>query len=142
MRVCGVEIKSNEAIICLMVLDQGLFELPDCRQQRFALLQDKEAESVRKFQFTLQKFLQDYRVEQVVIRERPQKGKFAGGAIGFKIEAALQLIEGIEVQLISGSQVKEQLSRHPLLIDFKATGLKVFQQGAFDIAYARLSQQL
>ncbi|MEE2024284.1 MULTISPECIES: DUF3010 family protein [Alkalimonas] len=141
MRVCGVDIKSNEAIICLMTLEQGLFQLPDCRQQRFALLQDKDAESVRKFQFTLQKFLQDYKVSQLVIRERPQKGKFAGGAVGFKIETALQLLPDINVELLSGQQIKDQLSRNPLLIDFKATGLKGFQQTAFETAYAWLHRK-
>ncbi|MCC5826810.1 DUF3010 family protein [Alkalimonas sp.] len=138
MRVCGIEIKSNEAIICLMTLEQGLFQLPDCRQQRFALLQDKDAEAMRKFQFTLQKFFQDYQIRQVVIKERPQKGKFAGGSIGFKIEAALQLLPDVEVALLTGQQIKEQLSRNPLLIDFKATGLKGFQQTAFETAYAWL----
>ncbi|MDP4530020.1 DUF3010 family protein [Alkalimonas delamerensis] len=141
MRVCGVEIKSNEAIICLMTLEQGLFQLPDCRQQRFVLQHDKDAEAMRKFQFSLQKFFQDYQVSQVVIKERPQKGKFAGGAIGFKIEAALQLLPAIEVTLVSSQQIKEQLSRNPLLIDFKATGLKGFQQTAFETAYSWLQRK-
>ncbi len=141
MRVCGVEIKSNEAIICLMTLEQGLFQLPDCRQQRFVLQHDKDAEAIRKFQFSLQKFFQDYQVSQVVIKERPQKGKFAGGAIGFKIEAALQLLPAIEVTLVSSQQIKEQLSRNPLLIDFKATGLKGFQQTAFETAYSWLQRK-
>lgn len=141
MRVCGIEIKSNEAIICLMTLQQGLFQLPDCRQQRFVLQHDKDAEAMRKFQFTLQKFLQDYQVGQVVIKERPQKGKFAGGAIGFKIEAALQLLPDVEVALVSSQHIKEQLSRNPLLIDFKATGLKGFQQTAFETAYAWLHRK-
>ncbi|MCC5852923.1 MAG: DUF3010 family protein [Alkalimonas sp.] len=141
MRVCGIEIKSNEAIICLMKLEQGLFQLPDCRQQRFVLQHDKDAEAMRKFQFSLQKFFQDYQVSQVVIKERPQKGKFAGGAIGFKIEAALQLLPDVEVALVSSQHIKEQLSRNPLLIDFKATGLKGFQQTAFETAYSWLQRK-
>ena len=141
MRVCGIEIKSNEAVVCLMTLEQGLFQLPDCRQQRFVLQQDKDAAAMRKFQFTVQKFLQDYQVQQLVIKERPQKGKFAGGAVGFKIEAALQLLPEAQVELIPATFIKEQLSRHPLLIDFKATGLKVFQQTAFEVAYAWLHRK-
>ena len=49
MRVCGVEIKGSEAILCLMEYQNGLYNLPDCRQIRLALSQDQQAESVRKF---------------------------------------------------------------------------------------------
>lgn len=136
MRVCGIEIKANEAIICLMVLKDGLFELPDCRQTRFTLSKDADSEQMKHFQFTFAKFIEDYKVEQLVIKERPQKGKFAGGAVGFKIEAALQLIKDCKCSLMSSTELKEQLKRNPLQIDFKATGLKAFQESAFLTAYA------
>ena len=139
MRVCGVEIKSNEAIICLMSKQDGLFDIPDCRQVRFQLVNDKDAESVRRFQFTFRKFLEDYKVEQVVIKERAQKGKFAGAATGFKIEAAMQLIDGIDVNIMSATEQKEKIKRNPLPVDFTETGLKKFQETAFLIAYAYLS---
>ncbi|MBU1310061.1 DUF3010 family protein [Rheinheimera muenzenbergensis] len=138
MRTCGIEIKGSEAIICLMVLKDGLFELPDCRQNRFALTKDQDQEQMRHFQFTFAKFIEDYKVSQLVIKERPQKGKFAGGAVGFKIEAALQLIAGCQCTVISATAIKEKLKRAPLPIDFKDTGLKVFQETAFTAAYASL----
>ncbi|MDX3775003.1 DUF3010 family protein [Chromatiaceae bacterium AAb-1] len=138
MRVCGIDIKGSEAIICLMTLKDGLFELPDCRQVRFALTKDQDADSIRKFQFIFRKFIEDYQIKQLVIKERPQKGKFAGGAVGFKIEAALQLLENCPVHIISGAELKEQLKRHPMPIDFKSTGLKAFQETAFTTAYAFL----
>ena len=139
MRVCGVEIKSNEAIICLMSKQDGLFDIPDCRQVRFQLVNDKDAESVRRFQFTFRKFLEDYKVEQVVIKERAQKGKFAGAATGFKIEAAMQLIDNANVSIMSATEQKEKIKRNPLPVDFTETGLKKFQETAFLIAYAYLS---
>lgn len=138
MRTCGIEIKGSEAIICLVAYNGGLFELPDCRQSRFVLQNDNDAENVRKFQFTLKKFIEDYQVNQLVIKERPQKGKFAGGAVGFKIEAALQLIESCNVTILSATTIKEQLKRFPLAVEFKATGLKAFQETAFTTAYAFL----
>ncbi|RAJ94891.1 DUF3010 family protein [Aliidiomarina maris] len=139
MRVCGVEIKSNEAIICLLSKKDGLFDLPDCRQVRFQLVKDQDAESIRRFQFTMQKFFQDYKVEHVVIKERPQKGKFAGAAVGFKIEAALQLIESVDVSVLSGTEQKEKIKRNPMPVDFADTGLKKFQETAFHVAYAYLA---
>ncbi|RUO33354.1 DUF3010 family protein [Aliidiomarina soli] len=139
MRVCGVEIKSNEAIICLLNKEDGLFDIPDCRQVRFQLVKDQEADNMRHFQFTFAKFLQDYKVEQVVIRERAQKGKFAGAAVGFKIEAAIQLIENIDVSLLKATEQKEKLKRNPIPVDFADTGLKKFQETAFEVAYASLA---
>ncbi|WP_445768590.1 DUF3010 family protein [Rheinheimera sp.] len=138
MRTCGIEIKGSEAIICLMILKDGLFELPDCRQNRFALSKDQDQEQMRHFQFTFAKFIEDYKISQLVIKERPQKGKFAGGAVGFKIEAALQLIPGCQCTLISATEIKEKLKRAPLPVEFKTTGLKVFQETAFITAYASL----
>ena len=138
MRTCGIEIKGSEAIICLMMLKDGLFELPDCRQNRFALSKDQDQEQLRHFQFTFAKFIEDYKISQLVIKERPQKGKFAGGAVGFKIEAALQLIPGCQCTLLSATEIKEKLKRAPLPVEFKTTGLKVFQETAFVTAYASL----
>ncbi|HEY9043945.1 MAG TPA: DUF3010 family protein [Rheinheimera sp.] len=138
MRTCGIEIKGSEAIICLMALKNGLFELADCRQNRFALSKDADQQQMRQFQFTFAKFIEDYQISQLVIKERPQKGKFAGGAVGFKIEAALQLIAGCNCTIISATELKEKLKRHPLPIDFKDTGLKVFQETAFLAGYAFL----
>ncbi|WP_423187855.1 DUF3010 family protein [Alishewanella sp. d11] len=140
MRVCGIEIKGSEAILCLMSKDQGLFSLPDCRQNRLVLTQDHDAEQMRKFQFAMRKLIEDYKIEQLIIKERPQKGKFAGGAVGFKIEAALQLIDNCPTTLLSATALKEQIKRHPLPVDFKATGLKAFQETAYLSAYAFLTR--
>lgn len=140
MRVCGVDIKGSEAIICLMQLKDGLFDLPDCRQTRFPLSKDQDAESVQKFQFTLRKFVEDYKVTQLVIKERPQKGKFAGGAVGFKIEAALQLLDNCQTEILTATTLKEKLKQRPIPVDFKDTGLKAFQETAFQTAYAFLAK--
>lgn len=140
MRVCGVEIKGSEAILCLMEYQDGLFNLPDCRQTRIALSQDNQSDQVRKFQFAVRKLVEDYKIQQLVIKERPQKGKFAGGAVGFKIEAALQLLDNCNVSLLSATELKEQIKRFPLPVDFKATGLKAFQETAFLTAYAYLAR--
>lgn len=139
MRVCGVEIKSNEAIICLLSKKDGLFDLPDCRQVRFQLVKDQDAESMRKFQFTFKKFIEDYKVEHIVIKERAQRGKFAGAAVGFKIEAAMQLIETVDVSILSATEQKETIKRNPMPVEFADTGLKKFQETAFIAAYAFLA---
>ena len=63
MRTCGIEIKGSEAIVCLMTLKNGLFELADCRQNRFALSKDADQQQMRQFQFTFAKFIEDYHLK-------------------------------------------------------------------------------
>jgi len=138
MRICGVEIKSNEAIFCLMEYNGGLVSLPESRTVRLQLVNDQDQESVRKFQRTVAKLAEDYKISKFVIKERAQKGKFAGAAVGFKIEAAMQLIDTVDTVVASNSALKEKLARTPLAIDFKDTGLKGFQEVAFTTAYAYL----
>ncbi|MFT5085082.1 MAG: hypothetical protein ACI9Y1_003139 [Lentisphaeria bacterium] len=138
MRVCGVELHNNEAIVCLLSIDKDLFDLPDCRVRRVPLQSVNSREHLQTFQFAFAKLMEDYKVEKVSIRERMMKGKYAGGAVGFKLEAAIQLIEGLEVELLSPTIIKETLARNPLPIHFNDTGLKVFQETAFVCAYASL----
>ena len=141
MRVCGIELKSNEAVISLLSLDMGLFDIPDCRARKLEIRDASDQQQIRDFQFAVKKLVEDYKIDQVVIRQRPMKGKFAGGAVGFKLEAAIQLIEGLAVTVMPTTEIKEQLKHNPVPVDFKDTGLKVFQETAFNTAFAFISQK-
>ncbi|ADZ90408.1 DUF3010 family protein [Marinomonas mediterranea] len=141
MITCGAEIKGSELILCLLSKQDGLFQIAECRQVRHPLHNPNESESIRKFQRLIAKLFEDYKVTRLVIKERPTKGKFAGGAVGFKIEACLQLLEGVQVELINNAAIKEALQKHPIPIPFKATGLKAFQESAFNVGYAALAEE-
>ncbi|WP_232301145.1 DUF3010 family protein [Gilvimarinus agarilyticus] len=135
MRVCGVELTGNDAVVCLLELAQQQFTLPDCRVRKISLPKMHSRDDLQKFQATFAKLMQDYQVDKVVIRERLTKGKFAGGAVSFKLEAALQLMSDIEVELYSSAAIKQTLADKPLPIPFSETGLKGFQEQAFVVAY-------
>lgn len=136
MIICGVELSANDAVICLLDLDKKQFNLPDCRVRKLSLPKEHTREELQKFQFAFAKLMSDYRVDNVAIKERMTKGKFAGGAISFKLESAIQLIADIDVVMLSSTQVKSALSENPLPVSFSDTGLKVFQETAFKVAYA------
>lgn len=138
MRICGVDLSGSDAVICLLELDKEQFNLPDCRVRRLSLKKEHTTEDLRQFQIEFEKLMSDYRVDKVVIRERLQKGKFAGGAISFKLESAIQLIAGLDATLLSPSQIKSTLSENPLPVAFSDTGLKAFQEVAFKAAYTAL----
>ena len=135
MRICGVELKGAEAIICLLDYERGAFSVADCRQRQLSVSQPDATEAIRGFQFTFKKLIEDYKIEQIVILERMQKGKFAGSAASFKFEAALQLLD-LPVSLLNTTKIKELIKRNPLDVSIDELGLKKFQQGAFNVAYA------
>ena len=140
MKICGVDLKGNDAVICLMSLQDSLFELPDCRVRKLSIHDATSAEQLKKFQFDFTKLMEDYKIDTVLIRERFTKGKFAGGSVGFKLEAAIQLIDNLNVELISSSKIKEIGKRVRFPENFKETGLQQFQEQAFITAYAYLNQ--
>jgi hypothetical protein len=139
MQVCGVEIKGTEAVISLLSNHGGLINIPECRVRKIEYTKKNTTSDLIYFQSTFAKLIEDYKIDAVVIKERPLKGKFAGGALGFKMEAAIQLIPDLNVQVMSNIELKEILNHNPILIDFSETGLKIFQQQAFNVAFAFLS---
>jgi len=138
MRVCGVEIKGNDAVICLLSMKDEIFDIPDCRVRKITLEKVTSRESLKVFQFTFAKLMSDYKIDKVIIRERPTKGKFSGSAVGFKLEAAIQLIDNLEVELITPLAIKEYIKKNPISVAYADTGLKSFQESAFSTAYAYL----
>tara|TARA_R110001606_G_scaffold346038_3_gene494938 strand:- start:104 stop:532 length:429 start_codon:yes stop_codon:yes gene_type:complete len=139
MRICGVDLVGNEAIVCLLEQEAQQFNLPDCRVRKLVLPKEHSREDLQQFQFSFAKLMTDYKVTRVAIRERQTKGKFAGGAVSFKLEAAIQLISTLDVLVLSPVAIKSAIKENPLPLSFSSTGLKVFQEGAFTVAYAAQS---
>ena len=137
MRICAVDLKGNDANLCLLELAHGLFNVPDCRTRKLTLLNPASTEEIRDFHKKFAKLMQDYKVDKIVIRERPMKGKFAGSAAGFKLEASLQLISDVDCVVFPTSELKQSLKKAPV-VTFKELGLKQFQEQAFETALAYL----
>lgn len=138
MKVCGVELKGSDAIICVMTRANGLYDIPHIRVPKISIKDAGDAEQVKAFQFAFAKLVEDYKIDAVVIKGRALKGKFAGGPVGFKLEAAIQLIADLDVEIVSSSYVKSAWAKTQVNIDFRDTGLKKLQEQAFSTAFAYL----
>ena len=130
MKVCG-ELKGNDAVICLMIFEKGLYTLLECRVKKISISDATNQQQLQKFQFDFTKLMADYQVDHVVIKERMTRGKFAGGSVSFKLEASIQLIEYLNVTLLSSAKIKETLKNSHTSMNFNDTGLKQFQEQAF-----------
>jgi len=140
MRVCGVELIGNEAIIAIMQLEKGLYDVPVVRANKFNLVDGINTVPLKKFQADFKQLMTDYKVDTVVIKQRAQKGKFSGSPLSFKIEGALQLLPNVEVHVISAAYIKEGLSgaqNQPTAVEL---GLKKFQEQAMLTAFGYLEQ--
>lgn len=137
MIICGVELSGSDAVVCLLNLDYGQFSLPECKVRKLTLKKNHTRADLQEFQASFAKLLSDYSVQKVAIKERMPKGKFAGGAVSFKLEATIQLIAEVDVDvtLLPPAQIKSTLAANPLPITFAETGLKVFQETAFVVAF-------
>ncbi|MDO6444235.1 DUF3010 family protein [Colwellia sp. 1_MG-2023] len=141
MKVCGVELKGSDAIICVMSKANGLYDIPHIRVPKISIKDAGDADHLRDFQFAFAKLIEDYKIDKVVIKGRALKGKFSGGPVGFKLEAAIQLINNLPVEILSASYVKNTLAKSQVNIDFRDTGLKNLQETAFQTVFSYLENQ-
>jgi hypothetical protein len=135
MNILGVELNNKEAVLCIIGFEHGLFNVKECRTRGISTAAPETSEGMLHFQFQFKKLLEDYSIERIAIKQRLSKGKFSGSANSFKMEAAIQLIDGVQVELVSNTDIKETLKRNPLEYSMKDLDLKQFQENAFQAAY-------
>ncbi len=130
MKICAIELKSNNAI--LVVLDNK--EYLDLKIKKLILENDESQEDIRKFCNEFLLFLEQNKIEKIVIKKRAKKGNFAGGAITFKVEGLIQLNPICEVELISPQAISSFEKKNKLAYP---SSLKKYQEQAFLTAYSQ-----
>ena len=124
MKVCGIELKSNNLI--LAVLDDK--EYIDLKIKKITLKNDELQEEIRKFCNDFLLFLEQNQIEKVFIKKRAKKGNFSGGAVTFKMEGLIQLNPLCEVDLISAQAITSYEKKND--IEFPDS-LNKYQEQAF-----------
>lgn len=132
MTLCGIEIKGSEAIIAVAAPDLTHVTLAT---KKIALEDDDEAANVKAFASQVAAFVRDNGITRIAIKKRSKKGEFAGGPTTFKIEGVLQLLDGVEVTLLSPQTINAQYKKHNF--ELPAT-LNKYQHEAFKTACSAL----
>src|SRR3989344_3389220 len=112
MTLCGIEIKGSEAIIAVASLNNQTLTHVALATKKIALEDDDDAANVKAFATQVKAFVQDNAIERIAIKKRSKKGEFAGGPTTFKIEGVFQLLEGVEVTLLSPQTINAQAKKH------------------------------
>ncbi len=132
MTICGIEIKGSEAIIAVAAPDLTHVALAT---KKIALEDDDEAANVKAFASQVAAFVRNNGITRIAVKKRSKKGEFAGGPTTFKIEGVLQLLDGVEVTLLSPQTINAQNKKH----DFALPGtLNKYQHEAFKAACSAL----
>ncbi|KRP42700.1 Protein of unknown function [Pseudomonas libanensis] len=138
MTLCGIEIKGSEAIIALAALDNQALTHVALTTKKLALDDDDEAANVKAFAAQVKAFVQGNGITRIAIKKRSKKGEFAGGPTTFKIEGVFQLLEGVEVTLLSPQTINAQNKKHTF--DLPAT-LNKYQHEAYKTACSCLMKK-
>ena len=102
MRVCGCEISAREARLAVVHLnDEGNIEMLRLKETRIELEDDTSEADLRLFLAALQEFSRNNEIDTFAVKTRAKKGRMAGGAVSFKIETLIQLVEGCNTRFVS-----------------------------------------
>ena len=104
-RICGIELKSSDAILYVLQWEHDAIEVVDIVLKKIKLEDDESSELVKSFYDSVVHFIKDNHIDTVVIKKRAKKGRMAGGAISFKMEALIQLNGIAEVEFVSGQGI-------------------------------------
>jgi len=135
MRMCGIEIKSSDAIIVVLDGLKDQFEILDTGIKKFNLKDTSKSDEVQIFTETIHTFLIQHKIDIVGIKKRNAKGQFAGGSVSFKIEGLIQLTKNSQVKLIAPASISSTIKKNPPPSSGK---LFAYQKGAFETAYTLL----
>lgn len=129
MRICGIELKSNQAILSVIEKqDDDIVIYIDMKVKKITLEDDETQASIRSFCNDLLVFLTKENIDKVMIKKRAKKGNFAGGAVTFKMEALIQLNPHCAVELISPQAIGAYEKKNS--VDFPNT-LKKYQEQSY-----------
>jgi hypothetical protein len=123
-----------------MSKENNLYDIPHTRVQKISLDNAGDAEQMKKFQFAFAKLMEDYQVTHVQIKGRALKGKFSGGPIGFKIEAALQMKFAAAIIATVAANRYDSMNEDDLLVNLESTlssALSSEARGDADAAVAK-----
>ncbi len=96
MRVCGIEIRGNEAILTVAETKaQSITHLP-IETKKIAFADDDDSNHVKSFFSLIKDFVHNNHIDRIAIKKRGRKGGFAGGPTSFKIEGIIQLLDNYD----------------------------------------------
>lgn len=127
-KICGIELKSSDAILAIIEETDGDINFIDVEPRRIRIGNDESCADIQSFYDSFANFVRDNHIDIVVIKKRAKRGQMAGGAVSFKLEALIQLNGTVAVEFVSGQGIAAANRREP----FDIPGdMNIYQVAAF-----------
>ena len=125
-RVCGIELKSSEAILVVVENTKGIVSLIDTKPNKISIGDDENTSEVKSFFDSIVKFIRNNHIDVIVLKKRARKGKMAGGSVSFKLESLIQINGIVDTMFVSGQAIaaahkKEQFETPESLNKYQET---------------------
>lgn len=131
MKVCGVTIKSSTAQLAIVECSEDGPSLVQCETKKIQLADDKNAADIRSFLHAIKTFAHENGVDTFAIKARAHGGQMAGGAVSFKIETLIQLVEDCDCVLVNAVALSKFASKN---VAGLPAGLLRYQEDAYRCA--------
>ena len=135
MKVCGVDLKGSEAIIITLEGSLNNFKIINTGVNKVILGDTNNFREVQTFKDTFHSFVKNHNIDHIAIKKRNTKGKFSGGATGFKMEGLIQVTPNANIVLFAPTTISSTVKKNP---PNKPKGIFYYQIGAYKIAYTLL----
>jgi len=105
MNICGIELKSNNAIVSVIHIDDDTIDFINTKVKKIVLKDDEDKHSLLQFQDEIEQYLEENKIDKIALKKRAKKGTFAGGSVTFKSEAIIQLNTVCDVTFVTSQAI-------------------------------------
>ncbi len=136
MKYCGIELKSNEArIVSIEVDEAGDYNYIATQTKKIKLCDSKSQEATKSFKEAFHHFFQDNNFHKIGVKERMKRGKFAGGADSFKMEGIIQTLD-FPIEILHAATIKAKIKEKKL----KTDEINAYQEEALKVALSLIGK--
>lgn len=129
MKYCGIELKSNEARIVSIEVQESDYHFISSEIKRIKLKDSKLQEATIAFKEEFERFFEQNKFDKIGVKERMKRGKFAGGADSFKMEGIIQTLD-YPIEILHSSSIKSKIKNKIL----KTNEINAYQEEALKVA--------
>jgi len=105
MNICGIELKSNNAIVSVIHKDAEKINFSNTKVKKIILQNDEDKHSLLQFQDEIEQYLEENKIDKIALKKRAKKGTFAGGSVTFKAETIIQLNTICDVTFVTSQAI-------------------------------------
>ena len=107
MNICGIELKSNNAIVSVIQINEENINFLNTKVKKIVLEDEEDKHSILKFQDQIEAYLEENEIQKIALKKRAKKGNFAGGAVTFKSETIIQLNTVCDVTFVTAQAISK-----------------------------------